>query len=293
MMNRSASWWWLHPGAAWLMLLATVFIAEYAVMLVLPWTLPAKRIPLLEATVDAFALTTFLAPILWWTVVCPLQEVIRLRTRYLTDLFSRTEYNKKRVAHELHDGIGQSLSLLVSGLRSAQEYMQDVEDAARCARLLGLAQNALKDVKRLALGLRPSILDDLGLAPALERLVSDLREQYAVAFRLDVADLAGVRLSEAAEIVVFRVVQEALANVVAHASASSAAVYVRRRNGSVEIEVTDDGCGFAAPEQKVGVAGHLGLLGMRERAALLGGTFAIESSPGRGTRIVVTIPEGV
>ena len=292
MMNRSASWWWLHPGAAWLLLLATVFITEYTVMLVLPWVLPGKRVPLLEATVDALALTTLLAPILWWTVVCPLQEVIRLRTRYLTDLFSRTEYNKKRVAHELHDGVGQSLSLLVSGLRSAQEYMKDAEDAARCARLLGLAQNALKDIKRLALGLRPSVLDDLGLAPAIERLVADLREQYAVAFSLDVDQLAGIRLSEELEIVVFRVVQEALANVVAHASATNATVKVRRQHWAVEVEVSDDGCGFTAPEQKVGVAGHLGLLGMRERAALLGGTFAIESSPGRGTRIVVTIPEG-
>ena len=148
MLNRSASWWWLHPGTAWLTLLVMVFVTEYAVMLVLPWMLPGEPGPLLEATVDALMLTAVMAPLLWWTVVRPLREVIRLRTRYLADLFSRTESNKRRIAHELHDGIGQSLSLLISGLRSAQVAMVDAGDACRCAHLLDVATTALKDVKR-------------------------------------------------------------------------------------------------------------------------------------------------
>jgi signal transduction histidine kinase len=293
MLSRSTSWWWLHPGAAWLTLLAAVFITEYLVMIALVWLLPGKPAPLFEAAVDAFTLTAVLAPLLWWTVVRPLQEVIRLRSRYLTDLFTRTEFSKRQIAHELHDGIGQSLSLLISGLRSAQESKSDAEGDRQCARLLSLAQTALKDVKRVALGLRPSVLDDLGLAPALERLVNDLREQYTMAFSLDVTDLAGVRLPEAIETAVFRIVQEALTNIVTHAKAKNAVVIIRRQHSLMQIEVTDDGCGLMTTGSETGGSGHLGLVGMRERASLLNGRLAIESSPGRGTRITATIPEGV
>lgn len=293
MLSRSMSWWWFHPGAAWLMLLVTVFVTEYLVMIALLWLLPGKPAPLLEATVDALTLTAVLAPLLWWTVVRPLQEVIRLRTRYLTDLFTRTELNKRQVAYELHDGIGQSLSLLVSGLRSANESKTNAEDNRHYARLLNLAQSALRDVKRVALGLRPSVLDDLGLAPALERLVDDLREQYPLDFTLDVNDLASVRLPEVIETAVFRIVQEALTNIVTHAKAKNAAVIIRRQHALVQIKVTDDGGGFATTEKGTGASGHLGLLGMRERAILLNGRFAIESSPERGTRITVTLPERV
>lgn len=282
----------VHPAAVWLLVLATIFVTEYIVMLVLPWLLGPEPPRFLEAAVDAVSLTTVVAPVIWWTVVRPLKEVIRLRTQFLTDLFSRIETDRRGTAHELHDGIGQSLSLLVSGLRSAHETATGSEAALRSERLLRLAQEALKDVKRLALGLRPSLLDDLGLAPALERLTADVRENHPVELTLDVAEVAGVRFSEPVETAVFRIVQEALANVVTHAKAKSVSVELRRSGAELAITVADDGCGFDSSDGNMATASHLGLIGMRERAQLLGGEFVIDSALGRGTRFTATIPVG-
>jgi signal transduction histidine kinase len=267
-----------------------MFVTEYAVMLALPWLLPPQHSRLLESAVDAMLLIAVLAPVIWWTVVRPLREVIRLRNRFLADLFARIEADRRHTAQELHDGTGQSLALLITGLRSVREAPADPEATARCEHLLKLAGEALTDVKRLALGLRPSLLDDLGLAPALERLVADLREQHPLELSLDTDDVTGIRLPEAVETAVFRIAQEALANVVAHAGATSASVTVRRRAGAVTVEVVDDGSGIAPAGWRKG--GHLGLIGMRERATLLGGEFAALSAPARGTRVTATIPAG-
>ncbi|HZT80466.1 MAG TPA: hypothetical protein VFA26_09595, partial [Gemmataceae bacterium] len=96
-----------------------------------PWLLPAEPHPLLEAAGDAVILVAVIAPAIWWTVVRPLREVNRLRTQFLADLFSRIETDRRGTAHEVHDGVGQSLSLLVSGLRSAQEAAAGPGEAAR------------------------------------------------------------------------------------------------------------------------------------------------------------------
>lgn len=283
---------WQHPATVWLLVLAAVFATEYSVMLALPWILPGDSLRFLDATVDAIALTVLLAPLLWWTAVRPLREVIRLRARFLSNLITRLEGERRRVAHELHDGVGQSLSLLVSGLRSAHESISDPDLAGRCQRLLDLAQGALRDVKCMALGLRPALLDDLGLAPALERLVADIRRSLPIDVELEAADLAGQRFPEAVETAVFRIVQEALANVMQHAQARSARVVVRRADGALTLSITDDGQGFEQlTESAAGTGdGHLGLIGMRERATLLGGRFQLVSHRGKGTRITATIP---
>ena len=111
---------WQYPVAVWLMLLGVVFATEYVVMLVLPLVLAKHSSRALEAGVDAVLLTVMLAPALWWTIVRPLTEVIRLRTQFLADLFAHIEQDRRQTAHELHDGVGQSLTLLISGLRSAK-----------------------------------------------------------------------------------------------------------------------------------------------------------------------------
>jgi signal transduction histidine kinase len=280
----------LAPVIVWFLVLVTIFVTEYAVMVALPAIWPAPRPRLAEAAVDAITLVAVLAPLIWGTVVRPLQEVIRLRARFLTDLFARIEAEKRRTAHELHDGVGQSLSLLVSGLRSAHATISDPEVATRCEQLLRLAQESLREVKRLALGLRPSLLDDLGLAPALERLVADVRQHHPIKVTLDASDLVEARLPEPVETAVFRIVQEAIANVVAHAGASSASVVLSRGEGAVRVSVTDDGVGISAARPVAAEAGHLGLSGMRERAALLGGSLTVESAPGRGARITAVLP---
>ena len=291
MPDRRTSDWCPYPSAVWWVVLATVFLTEHAVMGILPWLLPEPHNRFAEATIDSLILTAVLAPVVWWTVVRPLRDAIRLRARFLTDLFARVEADRRHTAHDLHDGVGQSLSLLVSGLRTAHAAAPDPEAARRCEHLLGLAQTALKDVRRLSLGLRPSILDDLGLAPALERLVADVRESHPIDLSLDLAGLPAGRLPGEVETAVYRIAQEALANVVKHSGAKTAAVVVRRGAREVTVEVTDDGRGFR-PAGPGGAAGHLGLTGMRERAVLLGGRFAVEAAPGRGTRVTATIPVG-
>src|SRR5271169_2191251 len=103
---------WTHPARVWFVLLVLIFTAEYAVMLVLPLVLPADLSWFKESVVDSVLLTIVVAPVLWWTVVRPLQQVIDFRTRYLTELFSNVEAERRRMAHELHDGVGQSLTML-------------------------------------------------------------------------------------------------------------------------------------------------------------------------------------
>lgn len=279
-----------HPARVWVVVMSVVFAAEYGVMLALPWVLPDGHSRALEAALDAVVLTTVVSPVLWLTIVRPLREVLRIRTRFLGGLFAAIEAERRRIAYDLHDGVGQSLSLLVSGLRSAHDGVAQADVARRCLDLQTLAESALRDVKRLALGLRPSLLDDLGLAPALERVAADIREHHAIDLALDVGGVAGERLPEQVETAVFRIVQEALSNVLQHSGAKRASVRVWRGGGGVGVRVEDDGRGIEPAYLIAPRPGHLGLSGMRERATLLGGTLSVESAPGRGTRVLVSVP---
>lgn len=292
MLRTHGSGGWLYPVAVWLGLLAVVFASEATVMLLLPGLIPEHPSRVLESGVDAIVLTLLLAPILWWTIVRPLREVIRLRTQFLADLFAQIERDRRQTAYELHDGIGQSLTLLISGLRSAKKCQTVEECTERFAAFQRLAENALTEVRRLSAGLRPSLLDDLGLAPALERLVEDVRAHHPVTITLEDSGVTGQRLPEQVATAVFRIVQEALANIIKHAQARQAAVMVRQADGRVWLEVRDDGCGIEPARLRAVPAGHLGLRGMRERTALLGGELTLDTAPGRGTRLTVAIPTG-
>jgi signal transduction histidine kinase len=151
--------------------------------------------------------------------------------------------------------------------------------------LRGLVVGTLQDVRRLAVELRPSALDDFGLVPALERLVETFGESSAIRVDL-VARLGETRLSTEAETVLYRTVQESLTNVVKHAGAQSVSISLTRKNGAVSAVIEDDGRGF----EPGAIDGGLGLVGIRERVALVGGRVAIESSPGAGTTIAIEVP---
>ena len=151
--------------------------------------------------------------------------------------------------------------------------------------------NVLDDIKRLARGLRPSVLDDIGLAPALERLVQDFSRTYGIDVSLDAHGLAGTRFAETIEVTVYRLVQESLTNIAKHAQAQNAHVSIQRHGEQLRVEVQDDGRGFAAvPTKQLMAEGHMGLTGMQERAALLGGALVIESQPTQGTKVIATLP---
>jgi signal transduction histidine kinase len=196
------------------------------------------------------------------------------------------ELERRRLARELHDETGQALTSILLGLKGIRAARTEEAAERAEAELRDLVVRALQDVRSLAVELRPAALDDFGLVPALERLVATFGERSGLRATLD-ASLPAERLPAEVETVLYRLVQEGLTNVVKHAGASSVSVVLARRDGGVGAIVEDDGGGFAADQVREGA---LGLVGMRERLALLGGTLAIESTPGSGTALVAFVP---
>jgi signal transduction histidine kinase len=227
-----------------------------------------------------------------------LSEIFAARAAVAVDLSERVardtlrrvvdaqELERRRLALELHDETGQALTSILLGLPSIR--MADTEtDAAQAeAAVRDLVVNALQDVRGLAIELRPAALDDFGLVPALERLASTFAERSGIQTELE-ATRMDERLPTDVETALYRLVQEALTNVVKHAGATRVSILLTRRTTGVGVLVEDDGRGFDPTETRID---SLGLVGMRERVALLGGTLAVETSPGSGTTVVGQIP---
>ena len=195
------------------------------------------------------------------------------------------ELERKRVARELHDETGQALTSILLGLKSIEGEIATEEGRAALTALRDQVASTLQDVRRLALELRPAALDDFGLVPALERLAATVGEQTGVHVDLE-ARLDGERLPSEVETTVYRIVQEALTNVAKHADAARVSVVVRRDERGVVTLVEDDGKGFDTDRASAG----LGLVGMRERVALVGGRITVEAVPGAGTTLVAEVP---
>jgi len=291
-LRRKRSHWTTSPWATWLLVLVVISSAEYTIMLLLPRNLAGPSAHIFAGLIDAVILTIILGAMLWWTLVRPLRKAAEMRERFLADLFSAIEDERRRTAHELHDGVGQSLTLLVSGLRSLPDVTGREEFLRRNQNLINFSERALSDVKQLAKGLRPSLLDDLGLVPAIERLAEDLHEHQKLDISLDVEQLRGLRLPEKAETSLFRILQEALNNIAKHADARRVSVRLSRQPKSVLLQVFDDGRGIdpIVVKAQANSGGHMGMVGMRERAAQLDGEFSVDSSLGKGTRITVRLP---
>jgi PAS domain S-box-containing protein len=199
------------------------------------------------------------------------------------------EQEKSRVARELHDELGQTLTMLRMDVAWCKAHLvQALPGAeAKLDRMENLLKITVAATRRIASDLRPLMLDDLGLVPALEWLVQNMRHRAGLACELTLDDPA-ITLPPAQSTAVFRIVQEALTNVAKHARASRAEVSLRKIGDSLEVSVRDDGVGFAVDEPRKPES--FGLLGLRERISLLRGTASIASAPGSGTAIVVTLP---
>ncbi len=196
------------------------------------------------------------------------------------------ELERARLARELHDETGQALTSILLGLKHLDDVIET--DVARdaTAALRELVVTTLQDVRRLAVELRPSALDDFGLVPAIERLAGTLAEQSELVVDLE-ARLGDQRLPAEAESALYRIVQEALTNVVKHASARRVSITLVRKEGFAVVVVEDDGQGFEREETR---AGSLGFVGMRERVELVGGRLTVESARDAGTTIVAEVP---
>ena len=196
------------------------------------------------------------------------------------------ELERTRLARELHDETGQALTSILLGLKPLEQAAETDEGRAAVASVRELVVSTLQDVRRLAVELRPSALDDFGLVPAVERLADTFREQTGLEVDLE-TQLGEERLPGEVETALYRIVQEALTNVVKHAGASRVSILLTRKDGGVAAVVEDDGLGFDPGATR----DHgLGLVGMRERVGLVGGRLRIESSAGAGTTLVAEVP---
>ncbi len=216
------------------------------------------------------------------------KQAMEVRTRVLKQVMAAQEEERRRIARDLHDEIGQCLTSLLIGLKTVEGASSIGDARIHAAELRRIASMALDEVKRMARGLRPSVLDDVGLSAALERLADDFAHAHDLTFDVKISGLESLRLPEAVETALYRIAQEAITNVVKHAAAQNILLHVEREAGAVHMKVADDGRGFSIHDART--EGGLGLSGMRERVALMDGTISIESQPGQGTRIGVSIP---
>jgi signal transduction histidine kinase len=221
------------------------------------------------------------------------QEREQMRAFYLRKVIGAQEEERKRIARELHDETGQALASLMVGLRNVDEAPTPEEMHQRLADLRTVAAATLAGVRRLAVELRPSVLDDLGLAAALRRYALEYAQRFRIPVDVQIAGMEGPgRLAPELETALYRIVQETLTNVAKYARATHVSVLLERRDGQLSAIVEDNGCGFDAEHawRESAAESRLGLYGMRERAELVGGTLTIESQSGCGTTVFVRVP---
>ncbi|WP_237481425.1 sensor histidine kinase [Lichenibacterium dinghuense] len=224
------------------------------------------------------------------------------RSDLLRRLAAAQEDVQRRIAHDLHDQVGQTVTGLSLGLKGLERAIEeptgsgdapaDLDLGARVRWLRDLAGTIGRDLHRVAADLRPTALDDLGLPKALAALSADWSARYEVAADVQVIG-SEERLPDEVATTIYRVVQEALTNVLKHARARTVSVVLDRRPREVRVVIEDDGAGFdpdADPVLTPGGRPRIGLRGMRERLGLIGGTLQIESSPGAGTSLFVAVP---
>jgi two-component system sensor histidine kinase UhpB len=222
------------------------------------------------------------------TMLAALDDVSKSRA---SQILSAQEQERKRIARELHDETSQVLTSLLISLALLEESVTSEEARKRVADTRSLAHQTLRAVRNLSIDLRPSALDDLGLLPALRWYIKEYQQKCGIEVEFNASGLKQ-RLPAEMETALYRVIQEALTNTAKHAHARRAWVVVSEEDNSVRACVRDDGEGFDAqavlrtPWQDRG----LGLAGMQERATLLDGSIKIESQPGTGTTIDVTLP---
>ena len=221
-------------------------------------------------------------------------EALEEKSRQLRSLSRRVleaqETERRRVAHELHDELGQSLTAIKINLQSRERF-KDRSPTELNAENLRIVEAALQHVRRLAVALRPSVLDDLGLIPALRGIAEQTAARGGFEVHFQPALPAG-RLPPDVETACFRIVQEALTNITRHARAQRVDIDLFHDGDALVLGIHDDGCGFevAAVRERASAGDSIGLLGMKERATLLGGQLDIESIPGMGSTVRMRCP---
>ena len=218
------------------------------------------------------------------------QENVRA---YIQQITRAQEEERKRISRDLHDDVSPDLIILIQkldNLASAQR-MKLATVKENLENIRAQAVKALESLRATAQGLRPRVIDDLGLVDALEWIAEELERDQGIQTKVESRRMERA-LPPETQILLFRIAQEALNNIRKHARASSVIIKLEGGEGNIKLTVIDDGQGFATPDKIEGMvsAGRLGLMGMGERAKLLNGTLRIKSAPGKGTEITVTLP---
>jgi signal transduction histidine kinase len=221
-----------------------------------------------------------------------LKDKEELRGQLLERVITAQEEERKRIARELHDQTGQALTSLLVSLKVI-EKAGDLEQARELTSdMRAIVTETLDDVHNLSLELRPSVLDDMGLVPALARYVESCPARFGLQVDFVIAGMDRQRLPMEVETTLYRIAQEALTNVARHSKAGHASVLLERRRRAAVLVIEDDGEGFDTAQVLGSPAERerLGLYGMMERASLVGGQLTVESRPGAGTTVSVEVP---
>lgn len=235
-------------------------------------------------------MAVLLAFVFYQRRIASLKRSHRAQELFSQQLIDSQEAERKRIAAELHDSLGQSLLLIKNRAVLSQKFLDDpIKTREQMAQIEGAATQSIKEVRQIAYDLRPYQLDQIGLTQALEEVVERVSSSSAIKFTSSIAEVDDLFTTGAA-INVYRILQEALNNIVKHSDASEASVVVTRDQRAVEMVIQDNGKGFILDVTKDRNARRgFGLSGLEERARMVGGKLSIASDPGKGTRVVVLI----
>lgn len=282
----------IRPIGSFVLFVAFAFLLEWVVMVCLPGLVDPERHTMAASLLDSGILVLVLGPLAWLMFMVPLARLNDLKTRLLNKLIEAQEETLGRIARDLHDGVGQSVTGLLVGIRAIEETSGEpgVRQMLMSLREQGAA--AHEELRRLVRGLRPYQLDELGLGSALKLEADTLMERASVFVEFHAADGTGGRWPRMVESALYRIAQEAIANALEHGKPRNILIRIFRDPDGLGVEITDDGGGFDIAAAWAGTESRrpFGLLSMRERATLLGGSFSVDSRPGFKTVVRALIP---
>ncbi|HLM59199.1 MAG TPA: ATP-binding protein, partial [Pyrinomonadaceae bacterium] len=220
-----------------------------------------------------------------------LERARRLQEEFSRRLINANEAERRRVAGELHDSIGQSLAIIKNRVALSAESITDEKVRRQLELITAQTTQTIGEVREISYALRPYLLDNLGLTKAVDSLLDKIAETSKLTIESELDDVDNVFAPEA-EMSIYRIIQESLSNIMKHAEASEAQVYVKKSERNLTILISDDGKGFDLEkvENRDRSEGGFGLLGISERVKMLGGTQEIESKIGGGTTVLIKIP---
>ncbi|MFQ5630141.1 MAG: histidine kinase, partial [bacterium] len=208
-------------------------------------------------------------------------------------LIEKQEEERKRIAGELHDSVGQGLLIIKNGLKFVQNAISKNDEKAieELEEISEVAQQAIDEIREISYGLHPHQLEQMGLKKAIESTIKTIATTNALNIESNIASVDGI-LAKDKEILLFRIVQESLNNIIKHAQASKSSVRLAKNETSLHIHIDDNGKGFAQKPATLLASNHkgLGLIGIAERVKILGGKLEIHSTPGAGTSLKIEIP---